>query len=47
MAQKSEMLIKEFASKSPAINETLRQVRVLASTPDIDRDGERILPTAF
>jgi HK97 family phage prohead protease len=47
MKQKSETVIKEYAFKSPAINEELRQIRFLASTPDVDRDGERILPSAF
>jgi HK97 family phage prohead protease len=47
MAQKSEMLVKEFVSKSPVIDVEKRQIRFLASTPDVDRDGERILPTAF
>jgi len=41
------MLVKEFASKSSVIDVEKRQVRFLASTPDVDRDGERILPTAF
>ena len=41
MPQKSEILVKEFVSKSPAIDVEKRQIRFLASTPDIDRDGER------
>ena len=41
------MLIKEFTSKSAVIDTEKRQIRFLASTPDIDRDGERILPTAL
>jgi HK97 family phage prohead protease len=47
MPGKNEMLFKEFVSKSPAIDVGKRQIRFLASTPDVDRDGERILPTAF
>jgi len=47
MPQKSEMLVKEFSTKSAAIDEKLRQIRFLASTPDPDRDDERILSSAF
>ncbi|MGD0077214.1 MAG: HK97 family phage prohead protease [Sedimentisphaerales bacterium] len=41
------MLVKEFTSKSAVIDTEKRQIRFLASTPDIDRDRERILPSAF
>jgi HK97 family phage prohead protease len=48
MPQKSEILVKEFASKSSGpIDIENRQIRVLASNGDIDRDGERVLPSAF
>jgi hypothetical protein len=47
MMRKSRMLVKEFASKSPAIDVEKRQIRFLASTPDVDRDGEIIRPSAF
>ena len=47
MTQKNEMLFKEFVSKSPTIDIEKRQIRFLASTPDMDRDGEIIRPSAF
>jgi HK97 family phage prohead protease len=47
MEQKNNTVVKEFSFKSSAIDEKNRQIRFLASTPDVDRDGERILPTAF
>lgn len=47
MSQENKILIKEFTSKSSAIDVEKRQIRFLASTPDVDRDGEKILPTAF
>lgn len=47
MEQKSKTVVKEFSFKSSAIDEKNRQIRFLASTPDIDRDGERFLPSAF
>jgi len=47
MPEKNKSIVKEFLTKSAAIDEKLRQIRFLASTPDPDRDGERIPPTAF
>jgi HK97 family phage prohead protease len=47
MPEKNKSFVKEFATKSPAIDAEKRQIRFLASTPDVDRDGDRILPTAF
>jgi HK97 family phage prohead protease len=47
MEQKNKSIVKEFSTKSAAIDIGKRQIRFLASTPDVDRDGERILPTAF
>jgi HK97 family phage prohead protease len=47
MEQKTKTVVKEFSTKSAAIDAEKRQIRFLASTPDVDRDGERILPSAF
>lgn len=38
---------KEFIFAKSAIDEKNRKIRFLASTPSIDRDGERVLPEAF
>ena len=47
MAEKNKSIVKEFISKSPAIDDKKGKFASLLSTPDIDRDGERILPSAF
>jgi len=48
MPQKSNIVFKEFVSKSSGpVDAENRQIRFLASTADVDRDKERILPSAF
>jgi len=47
MPEKSKTIVKSFSAKSAAIDVEKRQIRVLASSPDVDRDNERIPPSAF
>jgi HK97 family phage prohead protease len=48
MPGKNKSIVKEYVSKSSGpVDVENRQIRFLASTADVDRDGERILPSAF
>lgn len=47
MPTRDKSVEKSFSIKSDFVDLEKRQIRFLASTGDIDRDGERILPEAF
>jgi len=47
MPEGKTIIYKEVPFNSSAIDEKNRTIRFLASTPDVDRHGERILPSAF